>query len=83
LRHVAHWQGVKTISRAEEESDNGVTTIREKEQFSHALNLLFIDGHTAVLTADEPAEEPPSETAAMAKQSPGSPRPNGVGCLSR
>ncbi|MGH9352002.1 MAG: hypothetical protein ACRD2G_07570, partial [Terriglobia bacterium] len=35
----------------------GVTTVREKEQFSHCLNLLFADGRTALLTADPPAEE--------------------------
>jgi SAM-dependent methyltransferase len=77
LRHVAHWQGVKTISRVEEEGDDGVTIIREKEQFSHCLNLLFIDGRTAVLTADEPAEDAPTETAAMPKENPASSRPNG------
>jgi SAM-dependent methyltransferase len=70
LRHIAHWQGVKTILRVEEESDDGVTTIREKEQFSHCLNLLYVDGRTAVLTADEPAEEEPSaETNATPKES--------------
>lgn len=78
LRHVAHWQGVKTTLRVEEESDDGVTTIREKEQFSHCLNLLFIDGRTAVLTGDEPGEEDrATETTATAKEnSPGS-RANG------
>jgi SAM-dependent methyltransferase len=84
LRHVAHWQGVKTISRVEEESDDGVTVIREKEQFSHCLNLLFIDGRTAVLSADEPAEEEPTtETPAIPKESSGKSHPNGVGCPSR
>ena len=48
---------VKTILRLEEEDDEGVTTIREKEQFSHCLNLLFMDGRTAVLTADAPTGE--------------------------
>jgi len=63
LRHLARWQGVKTISRVEEVSDDGVTVIREKEQFSHCLNLLFIDGRTAVLTAEAPAaEQPGAET---------------------
>jgi SAM-dependent methyltransferase len=54
LRHLARWQGVKTILRLEEEDDQGLTTVREKEQFSHCLNLLFADGRTAVLTADTP-----------------------------
>ncbi|TAM79660.1 MAG: class I SAM-dependent methyltransferase [Acidobacteria bacterium] len=57
LRHLACWQAVKTILRLEEEDDEGVTTIREKEQFSHCLNLLFMDGRTAVLTADAPTGE--------------------------
>jgi len=57
LRHIARWQAVKTILRLEEEDDEGVTTIREKEQFSHCLNLLFMDGRTAVLTADAPTGE--------------------------
>jgi hypothetical protein len=76
-KHFARWQGVKTISRLEEESDDGVTVIREKEQFSHCLHLLFIDGRTALLTANEPTEEPHTEAAAIPKENPGSSQPNG------
>lgn len=61
LRHVARWQGIKTTLRVEEEDDCGVTTIREKEQFSHCLNLLFEDGRTAVLSAGEPPKEEPGK----------------------
>jgi SAM-dependent methyltransferase len=57
LRHLSRWQSVKTILRLEDEDENGVTTIREKEQFSHCLNLLYADGATAVLTNDPPPEE--------------------------
>jgi SAM-dependent methyltransferase len=57
LRHLARWQAVKTILRLEEEDENGVTVIREKEQFSHCLNLLYADGRSAVLTNDPPSEE--------------------------
>ncbi len=57
LRHLARWQGVKTVLRLEEEDENGVATIREKEQFSHCLNLLYADGRTSVLTNDPPPEE--------------------------
>jgi hypothetical protein len=57
LRHLARWQAVKTVLRLEEEDENGVTVIREKEQFSHCLNLLYADGRTAVLTNDSPSEE--------------------------
>ncbi len=57
MRHLARWQAVKTVLRLEEEDENGVTTIREKEQFSHCLNLLYADGRSAVLTNDPPPEE--------------------------
>jgi hypothetical protein len=64
LRHLARWQAVKTVLRLEEEDENGVTTIREKEQFSHALNLLYADGRTSVLTNDPPPQETDEKTAA-------------------
>lgn len=35
------------------------------------LNLLFIDGRTVVLTADEPTEEAPIATGALPNESPG------------
>ena len=63
-RHLARWQAVKTILRVEEEDENGVTTILEKEQFSHCLNLLYADGRTAVLTNDPPPEQTGEQTAA-------------------
>jgi SAM-dependent methyltransferase len=64
LRHLARWQAVKTVLRLEEEDENGVTTIREKEQFSHALNLLYADGRTSVLTNDPPPEQTDEKRAA-------------------
>jgi SAM-dependent methyltransferase len=57
LRHLSRWQSVKTILRLEDEDENGITTIREKEQFSHCLNLLYADGATVMLTNDPPPEE--------------------------
>lgn len=63
LRHIARWQAIKTVSRTEEQDDDGVTTIREKEQFSQCLNLMFADGRTTMLTADEPVEEVPAAEA--------------------
>jgi hypothetical protein len=63
LRHIARWQAVKTVLRLEEEDENGVTTIREKEQFSHCLNLLYADGRTAVLTNDSPQKEKDEKAA--------------------
>jgi Uncharacterised methyltransferase family (DUF6094) len=66
LRHVARWQVVKTILCLEEEDDRGVTTVREKEQFSHCLNLLYVGGETAVLTADPPVAAAEPTTADVA-----------------
>jgi len=63
LRHLARWQAVKTVLRLEKEDENGVTVIREKEQFSHYLNLLYADGRSAVLTNDSPSEEKDANAA--------------------
>lgn len=67
LRHISRWTAVKTVSESQEEDDRGVVTIHQRESFSHCLNLLYADGHIAVLTADapgaaedsEPGEDPP------------------------
>jgi SAM-dependent methyltransferase len=81
LRHLARWQAVKTVLRLEEEDENGVTVIREKEQFSHCLNLLYADGRTAVLTNDSPSEE--KDANAATNPAPGqvvpAETPSGVG----
>ena len=78
LRHLARWQALKTILRLEEEEE-GITTVREKEQFSHCLNLLYADGRTAVLTNDPPpgdeddaGKEAPLTTAAAYAATAGS-----------
>ena len=63
LRHLARWQAVKTVLRLEEGDENGVTVIREKEQFSHCLNLLYADGRSAILTNDSPSEEKDANAA--------------------
>ncbi|HEX5481855.1 MAG TPA: DUF6094 domain-containing protein [Terriglobia bacterium] len=57
LRHVARWQAVKTVRQTADEDEKGVTTIRQREEFSHSLNLLYSDGRIAVLMADPPLEE--------------------------
>jgi Uncharacterised methyltransferase family (DUF6094) len=49
MLHVARWQSVKVIDKIEETDDSGVTTIREKERFSHELRVVFRDGRVAVL----------------------------------
>ena len=40
---------VKVTDTIEETDDAGVTTIREKERFSHELRVVFRDGRVAVL----------------------------------
>ena len=47
--HIARWQSVKVTDTVEESDDAGVTTIREKERFSHELRVVFRDGRVAVL----------------------------------
>ncbi len=47
--HIARWQSVKATDTIEETDDVGVTTIREKERFSHELRVVFRDGRVAVL----------------------------------
>ena len=48
-RHLAHWESVKVVDKFEEEED-GKTTIRERERFTHRVTLAFQDGRTAVLS---------------------------------
>ncbi|MGH7079116.1 MAG: DUF6094 domain-containing protein, partial [Acetobacteraceae bacterium] len=55
LKHLSRWQAVKIVTETEEEDERGVVTIRQRESFSHCLNLLYADGEVAVLTADGPS----------------------------
>jgi tRNA1(Val) A37 N6-methylase TrmN6 len=48
-RHVSCWQAVKVIDKTEEEDEEGVVTIREKERFSNELTLVFTTGQIATL----------------------------------
>jgi SAM-dependent methyltransferase len=61
LRHLSRWQATKLIRESQEEDENGVVTVRQREEFSHSLNLLYADGNTAVLTSDPPLKEQSSE----------------------
>jgi len=47
-RHIACWQAVKVVDKTEEEED-GVITVREKEQFSNELTLAFATGQVTIL----------------------------------
>jgi hypothetical protein len=47
--HVARWESVKVTDRFEETDENDVTTIRERERFTHCLTLIYSNGATAIL----------------------------------
>jgi hypothetical protein len=60
--HVAYWESVKVVDRAEEqEGDGEVTIIREKERFSQRLTLLYADGRIALLSEKRSEKAPPKE----------------------
>jgi hypothetical protein len=48
-RHISFWQAVKLVEKTEEEDDQGVITVREKESFSNELTLVFSTGQVAIL----------------------------------
>jgi hypothetical protein len=43
-RHIAFWQAVKVVDKTEEEDEQGVVTVREKERFSNELTVVFSTG---------------------------------------
>jgi hypothetical protein len=47
--HVACWETGKIVDRFEETDDQAVTTIREREQFTQRMTLVFADGRTSML----------------------------------
>jgi len=48
-RHIAFWQAVKVIDKTEEEDEQGVITVREKERFSNELTVVYSTGRVAIL----------------------------------
>jgi Uncharacterised methyltransferase family (DUF6094) len=58
--HVACWQARKVVDHFEEEDDNGVITIRDRERFSQALTLIYADGRTRELSEENDAERAPA-----------------------
>jgi hypothetical protein len=48
-RHIACWQAVKVVDKSEEEDEEGVITVREKERFSNELTVIFSTGQVAIL----------------------------------
>jgi hypothetical protein len=47
-----------------EETDDQVTTIRERERFTQRLTLVFADGRTAMLSEEDPDAKCTSEDGA-------------------
>ncbi len=48
-RHISFWQAVKLTDRVEEEDEQGIVTVREKERFSNELTVVYSTGKVAVL----------------------------------
>jgi len=48
-RHIACWQAVKVVDKSEEEDEEGIITVREKERFSNELTVVFTTGQVATL----------------------------------
>jgi hypothetical protein len=48
-RHISYWQAVKLVDKTEEEDDQGVVTVREKERFSNELTVVYSTGQVAIL----------------------------------
>jgi hypothetical protein len=48
-RHISCWQAVKVVDKTEEEDDQGVVTVREKERFSNELTVVYTTGQVAIL----------------------------------
>ena len=48
-RHISFWQAVKIVDKTEEEDEQGVVTVREKESFSNELTVVYSTGQVAVL----------------------------------
>jgi 16S rRNA G966 N2-methylase RsmD len=48
-RHIAFWQAIKVVDKTEDEDEQGVITVREKESFSNELTVVFSTGQVAIL----------------------------------
>ena len=48
-RHISCWQAVKLVEKTEEEDEQGVVTVREKERFSNELTVVYSTGQVAIL----------------------------------
>jgi hypothetical protein len=48
-RHISAWRCVKVVDKTEEEDEDGIITLREKERFSNELTVVFTTGQVATL----------------------------------
>jgi hypothetical protein len=48
-RHIAFWQAVKIVDKTEEEDEQSIITVREKERFSNELTVVYSTGQVAIL----------------------------------
>jgi hypothetical protein len=48
-RHISFWQAVKLVEKTEEEDEQGVVTVREKERFSNELTVVYSTGQVPIL----------------------------------
>ncbi len=56
-RHIAHWRSVKFTDHWEEEEEDGIKILHDRERFSHQLTLVFANGKTRVLTHEKKEPE--------------------------
>ncbi|MGB7150825.1 MAG: DUF6094 domain-containing protein [Terriglobales bacterium] len=52
-RHIAHWRSVKFTDHWEEEEEDGIKILHDRERFSHELTLVFANGKTQILTHEK------------------------------
>jgi len=56
-RHIAHWRSVKFTDHWEEEEEDGIKILHDRERFSHELTLVFANGKTQILTHEKKGSE--------------------------
>jgi hypothetical protein len=52
-RHIAHWRSLKFTDHWEEEEEDGIRILHDRERFSHELTLVFANGKTQILTHEK------------------------------
>jgi len=55
--HIAHWRSVKFTDHWEEEEEDGIKILHDRQRFSHELTLVFANGKTEILTYKKKTEQ--------------------------